>query len=88
MWRAGLVWSTLSADYQRILQVLADRNRLGQGPLTCQEMAACFGLDPVPAKIEALRSKAKRLVARGWLVESAPGRFTLAKSVAGPDGGS
>ncbi|MFE7278752.1 hypothetical protein [Streptomyces sp. NPDC057623] len=88
MWRAGLVWSALSADYQRILQVLADRNRLGQGPLTCQEMAACFGLDPVPAKIEALRSKAKRLVARGWLVESAPGRFTLAKSVAGPGGGS
>lgn len=88
MWRAGLVWSALSADYQRILQVLADRNRLGQGPLTCQEMAACFGLDPVPAKIEALRSTAKRLVARGWLVESAPGRFTPAKSVAGPGGGS
>jgi hypothetical protein len=43
MWRAGLVWSALSADYQRILQVLADRSRLGQGPLTCQEMAACFG---------------------------------------------
>ncbi|MFF8717427.1 hypothetical protein ACF07T_39400 [Streptomyces sp. NPDC015184] len=67
MWRPGLVWSALSVDYQRMLQVLADRSRLGQGPLTCQEMAACFGLDPVPAKIEALRSKAKRLVARGWL---------------------
>ncbi|WP_377266756.1 hypothetical protein [Peterkaempfera sp. SMS 1(5)a] len=88
MWRAGLAWSALSADYQRILQVLADRNRLGQGPLTCQEMAACFGLDPVPAKVEALRSKAKRLVARSWLVESAPGRFTLPKGVAGPGGGS
>ncbi|MFJ8364433.1 hypothetical protein [Streptomyces sp. NPDC093984] len=88
MWRAGLAWSALSADYQRILQALADRNRLGQGPLTCQEMAACFGLDLVPAKIEALRSKAKRLTARGWLAEPAPGRFTLAKSVAGPGGGS
>ncbi|GAA3263856.1 hypothetical protein [Streptomyces lavendulae] len=88
MWRAGLAWSALSVDYRRVLQALADRNRLGQGPLTCQEMADRFGLDPVPAKIEALRSKAKRLVARGWLVESAPGRFTLAKAVAGPGGGS
>ncbi|MFC9931358.1 hypothetical protein [Streptomyces sp. NPDC127190] len=88
MWRAGLACSALSVDYQRILQALADRSRLGQGPLTCQEMAACFGLGPVPAKVEALRSKAKRLVARGWLVESAPGKFTLAKDVAGQGGAS
>ena len=75
-------------DYQRILQALADRARLGQGPLTCQEMAVAFGMDVVPARVEALRSKAKRLVARGWLAEPAPGRFTLAKGVAGPGGGS
>jgi hypothetical protein len=30
MWRAGLAWSDLSADYQRILQALADRNRLNK----------------------------------------------------------
>ncbi|MCX4539111.1 hypothetical protein [Streptomyces sp. NBC_01565] len=88
MWRAGLAWSALSADYQRILQVLADRDRLGQGPLTCQETASSLGLDPVPAKVEALRSKAKRQTARGWLAEPAPGRFTLAKAVAGPGCGS
>ncbi|WP_327174305.1 hypothetical protein OG599_02735 [Streptomyces sp. NBC_01335] len=88
VWRAGLAQSALSADYQRIVQALADRNRLGQGPLTCQEMAACFGLDPVPAKIEALRAKAKRLTARGWLAEPAPGRFMLGRAVAGPGGGS
>ncbi|GAA1127717.1 hypothetical protein GCM10009663_76940 [Kitasatospora arboriphila] len=88
MWGAGLARSALSADYQRIVQVLADRGRLGQGPLTCQEMAGCFGLDPVPAKIEALRSKAKRLTARGWLAEPVPGRFTLAKAVAGQGAGS
>lgn len=58
------------------------------GPLTCQEMAAAFGMDVVPAKVEALRSKAKRLVARGWLAEPAPGRFTLARGVSGSDGGS
>lgn len=50
VWRAGPAWSALSVDYQRILQALSDRNRLGQGALTCQEMAACFGLDPVPEK--------------------------------------
>lgn len=69
MWRDGLAWWALSVDYQRILTALADRARLGQGPMTCQEMAASFGMDVVPARVEALRSKAKRLVARGWLAE-------------------
>ncbi|MCX4429702.1 hypothetical protein [Streptomyces mirabilis] len=88
VWREGLAWAVLSVDYQRILTALADRHRLHQGPLTCQEMAAAFGMDAVPARVEALRSKAKRLVARGWLAEPAPGRFTLAQAVAGPGGGS
>ncbi|MEU9954005.1 hypothetical protein [Streptomyces sp. NPDC047939] len=88
MWREGLAGTALSVDYQRILAAIEDRVRLGQGPLTCQEMASAFGLDVVPAKVEGLRSKAKRLVARGWLAEPAPGRFTLARSVSGPGGGS
>ncbi|AWN30077.1 hypothetical protein [Streptomyces sp. NEAU-S7GS2] len=88
VWREGLGWSVLSVDYQRIVQALADRHRLHQGPLTCQEMALLFGLDAVPAKVEAVRSKAKRLVARGWLAERQPGRFTLAAGVTGPEGGS
>ena len=41
VWREGLAWTVLSVDYQRILQVLADRHRLHQGPLTCQEMLWC-----------------------------------------------
>ncbi|MGW0885999.1 hypothetical protein [Streptomyces sp. NPDC002671] len=88
VWREGLAWSALSVDYQRILKALADRARLGQGPLTCQEMAAAFGMDVVPTRVEALRSKAKRLVARGWLAEPAPGRFTPAAGVSGPGGAS
>lgn len=63
VWREGLARTALSADYQRILAALEDRIRLGQGPLTCQEMALSFGMDVVPAKVEGLRSKAKRLVA-------------------------
>lgn len=82
VWREGLAWSVLSVDYQRILQALTDRHRLHQGPLTCQEMAAAFGMDVVPAKVEALRSKAKRLVARGWLAERQPGQFVLVAAVA------
>jgi hypothetical protein len=88
VWREGLDQSVLSVDYQRILQVTADRARLGQGPVTCQEMATAFGMDVVPARVEALRSKAKRLLARGWLAEPAPGRFTPARGVAQPGDGS
>ncbi len=88
VWREGLAWTALSADYQRILAALADRIRLGQGPLTCQEMASSFGMDVVPAKVEGLRSKAKRLVSRGWPAEPATGRFTLARGVSGSGGGS
>ncbi|WP_432199159.1 hypothetical protein [Streptomyces sp. bgisy027] len=88
VWRQGLAWSVLSVDYQRILMALEDRARLRQGPLTCQEMASVFGMDVVPARVEALRSKAKRLVARGWLAERQPGRFTLAAGVSGPGDGS
>ncbi|MFH8776181.1 hypothetical protein [Streptomyces sp. NPDC017958] len=85
VWCEELAWSVLSVDYQRILQALADRVRLGQGPLTCQEMAAAFGMHVVPARVEALRSKAKRPVARGWLAQQQPGRFTLAQGVADED---
>jgi hypothetical protein len=88
VWREGLARSVLSVDYQRIVQILADRSRLHQGHLICQEMAAVFGMDVVPARVEGLRSKAKRLVARGWLTELSPGQFMLGKGVAGPGGGS
>ncbi|WP_236583557.1 hypothetical protein [Streptomyces sp. MBT53] len=46
VWREGLAWSVLSVGYQRILQVLADRARLRQGALTCQEMAAVIPRGP------------------------------------------
>ncbi|SCD49482.1 hypothetical protein GA0115257_108838 [Streptomyces sp. LcepLS] len=47
-----------------------------------------FGMDVVPARVEAPRSKAKRLVARGWLAEQQPGQFTLAAGVSGTGDGS
>ncbi|GAA2279043.1 MULTISPECIES: hypothetical protein [Kitasatospora] len=84
--RDGLDVTALAPDYQRIVNLLADRRRSGSdGAIGCQEIAAALGLDVVPAKVEGVRSKAKRLVERGWLAEDVPGRFSIAD---GPAGGS
>lgn len=81
-WREGLEVSALSPDYQRIMGIST-----GSGTaLTCREIASMLGLEQVPAKIEGVRSKANRLVRRGWLVKEPSGRFTLAPGVRG--GGS
>ena len=77
--RDGLDVTALAPDYQRIVYLLADRQRSGSsGAMGCQEIAAGLGLDVVPAKVEGVRSKAKRLVERGWLAEGVPGRFSIA----------
>ncbi|MEU3657992.1 hypothetical protein AB0E67_35700 [Streptomyces sp. NPDC032161] len=73
VWREGLARTALSADYQRVPSALADRVRLGQGPLTCQEMTSAFGMDVVPAKVEVA------------VEGEAPGRTGLAgRAGAGP----
>ncbi|MER7672301.1 hypothetical protein ABTY61_28105 [Kitasatospora sp. NPDC096128] len=84
--REGLDVSALAPDYQRIVNLLADHQRSAAGEaMGCQEMAAVLGLEVVAAKVEGVRSKAKRLVERGWLAERVPGRFSIA---GGPGGGS
>jgi hypothetical protein len=77
----GLEVSVLAPDYQRIMHILTGR----EGPMICRQIAEAMGLDSIPAKIEGVRSKAKRLAARGWLVEDTPGAFSIAAS---PGGGS
>ncbi|MFE2912251.1 hypothetical protein ACFXI0_15265 [Kitasatospora indigofera] len=84
--REGLDVSALAPGYQRIVHLLADRRRSGPDEaMGCQEIAAVLGLEVVAAKVEGVRSKAKRLVERGWLAERVPGRFSIAD---GPGGGS
>lgn len=56
-------------------------------PLDYQRIITALA-NAVPAKVEALRYKAKRLVACGWLAEPVPGRFTFASGVSGPGGGA
>ena len=55
----------------------------GRAGLRCQQLAVSLGLEAVPAKVEGLRSKAKRLVERGWILQVRPGVFTALATPAG-----
>lgn len=81
-WCEGLVVAVLSPEYQRITGVLIAAQRA----LSCKELAAGLGVEPVAAKVEGVRSKANRLVRQGWLVKEPSGRFALRAGVRG--GGS
>ncbi len=87
-WREGLSVSVLSLDNQRILNVLQDRP--GHEPVRAKDIAAALGIEvTVAAKVEGVRSKAKRLGERGWLLQEASGAFSAGRRlVAGPVGGS
>jgi hypothetical protein len=82
VWLDGLDASVLALDYRRIMKALGGS---GGEAMDCRQLASALGLEPVPAKVEGVRSKAKRLAARGWLAENRPGMFSV---VAGPGGGS
>jgi hypothetical protein len=82
VWREGLGADVLAPDYRRIMAVVAER---GGEAMDCRQLAVALGLQAVAAKVEGVRSKAKRLAVRGWLVEAVPGRFSVA---VGPGGGS
>jgi len=70
----GMAVSVLAPDYQRIVSVL--ESEAGREGMRCQQLARALGLQVVPAKVEGLRSKAKRLVERGWARQARPGVFT------------
>ncbi|MFJ2805071.1 hypothetical protein [Kitasatospora sp. NPDC087271] len=76
-WRNGLAPTVLAPDYQRIMDVLAGGNGSREEAMDCRQPAAALGLEPVPVKVEGVRSKAKRLAARGWLAEERPGLFSV-----------
>jgi hypothetical protein len=72
-WKEGLALDSLAPDYQRLVEVLA---RSGE-EMDCRRLAAALGLEVVPAKVEGVRSKVKRLAVRGWLAEERPGMFSV-----------
>lgn len=86
-WRAGWSATALAPDYRRIPGMLADRP--DQEPVKAKAITLVLGLEPTPAKVEGVRSKARRLAERGWLVQEASGMFSaVRRPVAGPGGGS
>ncbi|WP_392958104.1 hypothetical protein [Streptomyces sp. LN245] len=88
-WPEGLPVTVLAPDYQRILGVLEQQRSTGHGPLRAKEVAVELGLDATPAKVEGVRSKARRLAERGWLFLEASGAFSAGRRpVAVPDAGS
>ncbi|GGM26283.1 hypothetical protein GCM10010129_83450 [Streptomyces fumigatiscleroticus] len=84
-WEEGLAPAVLAPDYQRIMDVLVGGDGVRGEATDCRGLAAAVGLEPVAAKVEGVRSKAKRLVARGRLAEERPGLFSVP---VGPGGGS
>lgn len=83
--RDGLEADALAPGYRRIMEILQERGRSGGGAMDCRQLAVALGLEPVPAKVEGVRSKTKRLAVRGWLAEASPGMFSV---VGGRGGGS
>ncbi|MER7541019.1 hypothetical protein ABTX77_40665 [Streptomyces sp. NPDC097704] len=77
-WCEGLGVGELAPDYQRLVKALTGGSRAGGEVMSCRQLAVALGLEPVPAKAEGVWSKAKRLVARGWLAEEKPGMFSVA----------
>ncbi|MFE5560660.1 hypothetical protein [Streptomyces sp. NPDC056544] len=84
VWRPALSMDALAPHYQRILAMLTEQASGGRPMMSCQEITAVIGLEPVPANVEGVRSKMKRLADRGGADEPTPGRFTRA---AGPASG-
>ncbi|MER5503545.1 MULTISPECIES: hypothetical protein [unclassified Streptomyces] len=79
----------LAPEYQRIPGVLEQRRSTGHGSRRAKEIAVEPGLDATPAKVEGLRSKARRLAERGWLLLETSGAFSaVRRTVAVPDTGS
>ncbi|MEI5011675.1 hypothetical protein RB196_34390 [Streptomyces sp. PmtA] len=53
----------------------ASESDAGREGIRCRQLAAALGLEAAPAKVEGLRSTAKRLVERGWALYIRPGVF-------------
>jgi hypothetical protein len=69
----------LPVAYRDVVEVLADAGV----PLRAMQVCQALGLGTEDRHREGMRSKLKRLVGRGWLVEAEPGLFAPAEGVAG-----
>ncbi|MFE0194142.1 hypothetical protein [Streptomyces sp. NPDC058989] len=86
-WHEAATVDALAVDYRRIVALVESGAGDGEG-MSAKQIAAGLQLELVPAKIEGVRSKARRLAERGWLTASPSGRFTRRQPTgpAGPGG--
>ena len=71
VYRPDLAEADLPGEYRRVYLAVRDAAR----GLRAGELARTLGLEPVPAKVESLRYRLKRLASHGWILERAPGVF-------------
>lgn len=70
----GMTVQALAPDYRRIVELVESGPGGGEG-ISAKELAGRLDLPLVPAKIEGVRSRARRLAERGWLTVLPSGRF-------------
>lgn len=72
-----LATAVLASEYQRIIAVLESEAAAGRDRVRAGNLAAALGLEKVPAKIEGVRSRAKRLAERGWITRHQTGEYSI-----------
>ncbi|MFE3493840.1 hypothetical protein ACFXOS_12125 [Streptomyces sp. NPDC059175] len=77
-WTPGLAVGVLPGSYRDIVEVLQDAVH----PMRAHHLCAALGLSTDKSKVEGFRSKLKRLVERGWLMEEEPGLFMPRQALA------
>ncbi|MFH8656096.1 hypothetical protein [Streptomyces afghaniensis] len=65
--------------YQQILTALADAGR----PMRARDLCQALGLPILPKHTEGIRSKLKRLLSRGILIEAERGLFARCSALSG-----
>lgn len=66
-------FSELPLDYRDVMEVLAR----AAGPLRAKDISAAVGRGDSAVTAERMRSRLNRLAARGWILKTGDGAFTL-----------
>ncbi|MFJ8313389.1 MULTISPECIES: hypothetical protein [unclassified Streptomyces] len=67
----GLDTGVLPEDYQEIMRLVASATE----PVKAADVSVKLGRGTLPAQVEAVRAKLKRLAERGWLHRTPAGRY-------------
>jgi hypothetical protein len=70
---ASAVEVVVAPRFQAVLAAFA-----AQTPLRCKDVCRALGQEMIPARVESMRGRLKKLCGRGLLVEPEPGLFVLA----------